>query len=198
METFWTVGVAAALIGNLALLLLMLGLSRELGLVLVRLGPQAPREIRSGPEPGAAAPALEVTSIDGRVRTLRPQDRKKHLVLFITPNCGMCADLIPAIPSFARAYAGLTDVSVVIMGPSDEPNQEIASLLARADIFVASDAELATEMEIQTAPFGLLVDEAGIVQSAGLVNNQAHLEALLELETFTDRLEYRRTARAGH
>jgi len=39
METFWTVGVVAALAGNLIVFGLLLGLARELGLVLIRLGP---------------------------------------------------------------------------------------------------------------------------------------------------------------
>jgi methylamine dehydrogenase accessory protein MauD len=196
METFWTIGVIVALAGVGLLLALTLGLARELGMVLIRLGPQGPREINTGPEPGIAVPDLEFQGVDGRVRSLRTNSTRKHLVLFVTPNCSVCEELMPGLPGFARAYASAIDFSVIAISAPEDLRADVESSLLRAGVFLAADKVLAANLRIHTVPFALLIDSDGIVESAGLINNASHLEGLTEMETFIDRRADRSPAHA--
>jgi methylamine dehydrogenase accessory protein MauD len=130
MTTILAVIVAVLVIVDIALILLVLGLAREIGRIQVRLGPLGARVMDSGPEIGEKAPAFDglIDQYDRGVTVagIRP---RPQLLMFTGPKCSTCKALLPGIKALAKSEKNL-DVVLV----SDGTPEEHAEFLASADL----------------------------------------------------------------
>jgi methylamine dehydrogenase accessory protein MauD len=130
---------------------------------------------------GAAAPVVDVETLDGALRTIgaAPPHGRSTLVFFLSPTCPVCKQLLPALRGIARAEGGWLDVVLA----SDGPRAEHAAFVARERLdefpYVLS-TPLGVAYRVGKLPYAVLVDGAGIVRGAGLVNSREHLESLFE------------------
>ena len=82
--------------------LVVIALSRQIGILHTRLAPAGALMNTAGPEVGTAAPRLSVSDLRGDTVTLGGPASQALLLLFISPTCPMCKELIPVALSLSR------------------------------------------------------------------------------------------------
>jgi hypothetical protein len=154
MSGWWTAAFVAQWILLVVLCVVVVALARQVGTLHLRLGPRGALEIDTeGPALGEALPAVDVRATDGASLVLGGPGRRR-LVLFSSPTCIVCREVVPAVP----AAAGAADlVPQIVQDP---------------------DAERA--FEVPGTPFVLVLDEMGIVRAKGTVNNLEQVEGLVD------------------
>jgi methylamine dehydrogenase accessory protein MauD len=170
----WAVVVVLALV--------VLALARQVGVLHQRLGPGGALALAGGPQPGEAAPAVEVEDWSGRRVALGGPDAsgRSLLLVFVAPSCPVCRALLPALRSLARRERGLR-VVLASDGPRTEHEAFVREHALAEFGYVLSQA-LGLAYRVPRLPWAALVDAAGVLRSQGLVNSREHLESLLEAE----------------
>ena len=166
-----------------ALALVVLALARQVGLLHERLGPVGALALAGGPQPGEAAPALELEDFAGRRVAIGGADAagRSTLLVFVAPSCPVCRTLLPALRSLAKRERSLRVVLA-----SDGPRAEHEAFVrehALADLGYVLSQALGLAYRVPRLPWAVLLDAGGVLRSQGLVNSREHLESLLEAET---------------
>src|SRR5512133_198177 len=148
-DQWLALGLAAALLACGGLAVAVLALAREVGMLRLRLGPDAALEIEhEGPPLGKRSVAIE---------RFRPgPGTEVALAAFVSRGCRVCRGLEPAIASLAR-----------------EP------FLAVQTFDEEADAELWRELAVPGSPYAVAFDLDGVVLAKGTFNNLAQLESVL-------------------
>ena len=174
MHGWWAVSYVVLWLLVIGLALLSLALARQVGTLHLRLGPRGALEIdHEGPPLGEAPEPLELADLDGRPISLGGPGQSQ-LVLFVSPDCPVCHDMLPSLPAAARA-GGLAPLVVADLQPGD-----VHHLLDRVRAPVAP-APLAFERYgVPGTPFAVVIDGMGVVRAKGTVNNLEQLEGLVD------------------
>ena len=183
MSGLWLVSYLALWILVIILTIFVLGLVRQLGIMQARLGPENKNLLitREGLAVGSAAPDIRGSDVmQQREFKLANLMGRPSIVIFISPSCAPCQELLPHIPELQNTWGKKGTVVLCSHGPSE------ASLhLARAHhlaIPVISDVEgtIAQAYKVRATPFAYRLDPNGIVRRRGIVNNYAGLTELLD------------------
>ncbi len=165
----------------LVLAVLVLALLRQIGVLHERIAPAGALLGREQPAPGERAPVYELRDWSGRARRVGgiAHDGRRSLLLFVSPTCPVCKELLLAARSLARAE----DLELIVA--SDGPRDEHEAFVRRHDLereaYLLS-AELGRGYQVGRVPHAVLLDAEGVVRARGLVNSREHLESLLEAE----------------
>lgn len=163
----------------LALAALMLGVIRQIGLLHERSAPLGAMMIDHGPDIGERSPVFNVTTIDEQPllvgRAITPG--RKSLIMFVGPSCPVCAKLLPIIRSVAATEG--TDVILVSDGTQAEHREFLKNHPLNGENYVVS-AEIGMRYQVSKVPYGVLLDQDGVIQSKGLCNTREHVESLFE------------------
>lgn len=180
--------IDALVISNLilwALVLVLAGvvvaLVRQIGVLHERVAPAGALAVLGGPEPGEAAPQLELLDWNGEEIRLggASDDGRSTLLVFLSPSCQVCRSLLPALESARSAEQAWLRVVVASDGEPEEHAAFVAEHELDRGSYVLS-AELGLAWRVAQLPYAALMDEAGLVRAAGLVNTREHLESLFE------------------
>lgn len=163
-------------------IVLLLALSRQIGLLHERVKPVGARMMSSGPQIGDTVFPLEITDISSQSITLTAARQIRTLLMFISPTCPQCEEILPSIKSMQRAEHD--DLEIILI--SAEGDVALYRTLVQkyqlgAFPLVMSD-DLGIFFQVDTVPYGVLIDHEGKVRAKGLVNNLTHLESLLTAE----------------
>jgi len=164
-DSVWHALVIFTVIGLIVEALVLVGILRQLGVIVLQLGPPRHGEVE-GPEAGT-----QVT-----IDSLRPG--VPAVVLFLSSGCDICKPIAAALPAMRRSYAGLQLLPVVV-GDDDPATHAYAATLggdARTDLDT-----LYREWEVPGTPFAVGVGEDGRVKTSGIVNSLPQLETLAEV-----------------
>jgi methylamine dehydrogenase accessory protein MauD len=162
----------------LGLGLALLALARQVGVLHIRLAPAGALMTGKGPQVGEPAPMLEEPALDGAPVTIgKPLAKgRMQLLLFVSPHCPLCKDLIPIAKNFARTER----LDIVFVGDDDVDEQR--AMIARLEMdgvpFVNSSL-VGRIFHVDRLPHAVLIGDAGTVLSKGLVNSREHLESLV-------------------
>jgi methylamine dehydrogenase accessory protein MauD len=121
---------------------------------------------------------LDATTIDGLPVSIGKTLAKgrMQLLLFVSPQCPLCKDLIPIAKSFAKRER----LDIVFVG--DDALDEQRAMIVRMDIaglpFVNSSI-IGRTFHVDRLPHAVLIGDTGTVISKGLVNSREHLESLV-------------------
>ncbi|MFH5774876.1 methylamine dehydrogenase accessory protein MauD [Paracoccus sp. NGMCC 1.201697] len=165
----------------LGLVVVMLGLMRQVGLLHERSSPMGAMITDHGPDIGDKAPEFELPDYFGRSARIggASTDGRPTLLMFTAPTCPVCDKLFPIIKSIARAEK----IGVVMI--SDGAPEEHARFLETHDLgqirYVVS-AEIGMAFQVGKIPYGVLLDSDGVIRAKGLTNTREHLESLLEAD----------------
>jgi hypothetical protein len=142
-------GLGVALVACAGLAVAVLALAREVGMLRLRLGPEAALEIpEEGPPLGSRSAAIGSFA-------LAPETRLA-LAVFTSEGCHVCRALEPTIATLAR-----------------EPSVAVESFEE------AAEPALWEELGIPGSPFAVALDRDGVVLAKGTFNNLAQLESVL-------------------
>lgn len=186
MQTFWTLGIVISLMSTALLMLAVLGLARELGILLVRVGPTRALPTHEGIDIGARVGPFVVYDLDGKERTISPSKSMMNLLLFTSPTCPICEGLLSPVRSFAASYAGLLNVTILSNAEPNDIDRQWSERLGAAGIVLASAPQIHQQMGVLGTPFAMLLDADNVVTARGAVNSMEHLESLISMRIFTD------------
>ena len=160
----------------LGLGLALLALARQVGVLHVRLAPAGALLTGKGPVVGEAAPVLDVATIDGAPLAIGKARGRMQLLLFVSPHCPLCKDLIPIAKNFARTEK----LDIVFVGDDDPSEQQ--AMIARLEmggIPFVNGPMVGRVFHVDRLPHAVLIGDSGTVLSKGLVNSREHLESLV-------------------
>jgi methylamine dehydrogenase accessory protein MauD len=173
VEGWWLASYVALWILVAALSLAVLALARQVGTLHLRLGPRGALELdEEGPPLGEAPPSVAVPGPDGRTVTVGGPG-KRQLLLFVSPDCPVCREVLPSIPAAARA-GGLAPI--VISDAEGEPGH----IRFPAGAPAVTAPAVAANYGVPGTPYAVVLDVFGVVRSKGTVNNLEQLEGLID------------------
>ena len=153
-------------------------LLRQVGVLYERVAPAGALMVNRTLEVGVQAPALEALTLTEDRISIGGAGSKSQLLFFMSPDCPVCNELMPALLSSARAEADWVDVVLV----SDGDQQDHAGYVARKGIplpYVVSEL-VGKSYGVSKLPYAVLVDEQQRVASLGIVNSREHIDSLFE------------------
>ncbi len=165
----------------LGLLVVVLALTRQLGVLHERITPVGALMLNKGLTVGEQAPTLDVEDLAGtRLRVGAPRsDGKSTLLLFVSPTCPVCKSLLPIVKSSGKDERGWLDI---ILASDGDPNEHREYVRANglSNVAYVVSAPLGMTYQVSRLPFAALLDEGGVLRARGLVNSREHLESLFE------------------
>lgn len=159
--------------------IVLLGIARQVGLLHERSAPLGAMITDHGPGIGDKAPTFSIVDVKGQKRQIGGDNAAgdETMLLFTSPTCPVCEKLLPIVKSVARAEG------IGVMLISDGAEEEHKAFLAKHKLdglpYVIS-AEIGMRFQVGKVPYGVLIDEKGIIKAKGLCNTREHIESLLE------------------
>jgi methylamine dehydrogenase accessory protein MauD len=165
----------------LSLLVVVLALTRQLGVLHERITPVGALMLNRGLTVGERAPAVDVVDLVGTsMRLGEPRaDGKSTLLLFVSPTCPVCKSLLPIVKSSGKDERDWLDIILASDGNPDE-HREYVRTNGLGNVPYVISAPLGITYQVSRLPFAALLDEAGVLRARGLVNSREHLESLFE------------------
>ncbi|MBJ39182.1 MAG: thiol-disulfide isomerase [Gammaproteobacteria bacterium] len=178
MMTALIVSNVLAWITVVALGLVVLALTRQVGLLHERIAPAGALTPTSGPKVGEAVDQTRYTTLAGGDLVLGGHHDASRLLLFVSPTCPVCKGLVPV----ARRLASQEGLNLAFASDGDnllEHERYVDEMELAAHPYVLSQP-LGISFGVSKLPFAVLIDTNGVLAAKGLVNTREHLESLLE------------------
>lgn len=191
MEGWWAASYAVLWLLVVMLCVVVVALARQIGALHLRLGPRGALEIDTeGPPLGEAPTPLEVTDLGGRRLTIGgPGD--PCLLLFVSPGCSICEQVLPGVGAVSRH----SDLVPVVVTDADEAEAAAVQRRIGREPATVSSLEVSRVYGVPGTPYVVVLDELGIVRAKGTVNNLEQVEGLVT--TAERRRAARREAEVG-
>jgi methylamine dehydrogenase accessory protein MauD len=157
---------------QIATIIVVVGLARQVGLLHLRLPPQGAGRTDDGPQPGEHMDLGPAVSLTGEEKPVLVPGQLSALIL-ASPSCGVCA---PTMAAVGRLGEVEPDVRFVV-GVDGEASQAIAYAAGYGikDVFAPSKLGV----NITARPFAVIVSDKGTVLAAGVPNTLEQVESLL-------------------
>ena len=154
----------------------VVALARQIGTLHLRRGPRGAREIDDeGPPLGEAIEPIPVTGVDGDSVVLGG-DHRAQLLLFVSPGCDVCRQVLPSIEAVTRGG----ELAPVVITDTGEEQTSATFGRKRGSAPLVASLEACEVLEIPGTPYVLILDEHGVVQAKGTVNNMEQMEGLVD------------------
>jgi methylamine dehydrogenase accessory protein MauD len=160
-----------------ALALVVFALARQIGVLYERVSPMGALMMDTGPKVGSNAPVFALTDLAGHAVNLGTPSPRATLVFFLSPTCPVCKKLLPVLRSSALAERKWLSVVLASDGDGAEHRRFVERAGLAAFPYVLSQ-ELGLAYHVSKLPYGVLLDERGVVRAKGLVNSREQLESL--------------------
>ncbi|MBY6345966.1 methylamine dehydrogenase accessory protein MauD [Providencia rettgeri] len=161
----------------LALVLVVLALSRQIGVLYERVAPMGALTMDKGPQVGDAAPVMELQDLRGRTVSVGVAGPRSQLIFFMSPTCPVCKKLLPILKSIQGSEGQWVDI--VLASDGEMPEHLAFYQKAQLDHFpYVLSTQLGMGFQISKLPYAVLIDESGVVRAKGLVNSREQLESL--------------------
>lgn len=161
----------------LCLVLLVLALSRQIGVLYERVAPMGALTMDKGPGVGEAAPEFELSDMLGNKQIVGRAGARSQLLFFLSPSCPVCKKLLPILKSVAATERKWLDIVLA----SDGEMPEHLAFYRQAGLeqfpYLLSN-QLGMRFQISKLPYAVLIDDAGIIRAKGLINSREQLESL--------------------
>ncbi|TEA76895.1 methylamine dehydrogenase accessory protein MauD [Allopusillimonas ginsengisoli] len=161
----------------LSLVLVVLALSRQIGVLYERVAPMGALTMDKGPAVGEAAPAFELADMLGRPQKIGLAGSRSQLLFFLSPTCPVCKKLLPILKSVAATEKKWLDI--VLASDGEMPEHLAFYRQAGLEQFpYLLSTSLGMGFQISKLPYAVLIDENGIIRAKGLINSREQLESL--------------------
>lgn len=127
---------------------------------------------------GMQAPIITATDLEGHQISLDDLRGRNRILTFISPGCAACEGAISALNT---VLASRHDIAVLLVGgPDREANRAYAAEHhARVPILTPKPGRGKEVYRVEGVPFAFVIDGAGVIRAAGVVNDDEHLSHLL-------------------
>ncbi len=182
MDTTLVVVLVLQWVFMIAMAVVMLALVRQVGVLHARFGP-APGAlmISRGIKIGERSPEFKLRSVDAQEVVIGGADAagRSTLVMFVAPECPVCAKLLPALKSIGASETSWLRLVFASDGELEVQKKFWLAKGLSGHPYVLSQ-ELGTTYQIGRLPYGVLLDEQGVMVAQGLCNTREHVESLFE------------------
>jgi methylamine dehydrogenase accessory protein MauD len=184
MSGVWLASYLVLWLVVLVLAFLLAGSLRQLGLMQLRLGDDPGALITdSGLERGTQAPDFIATdSESGEAVNLSELPATPRLLVFASPGCLSCRELIPGLNEVRKTRRGEFDFLVVCRGDIDSCRAFGRMNRLEAPMVVDTNGQIEKDYLVTLTPFAYLLDHEGRVVIRGVANDWRQLESLLDQE----------------
>lgn len=176
MGGWWLASYVALWALVILLAVLVAALARQVGTLHLRMGPRGALELdEEGPPLGEAPEPVTATDLDGRAITIGGPG-SGQLVVFVSPECPICREVLPGVPAAARAGR----LEPVVVTEADEI--EAVATYARSGVGapVVARPGVGERYGVPGTPYAVVFDRTGVVQAKGTVNNLEQVEGLVD------------------
>lgn len=165
-----------------ALSLLVLALTRQLGILHERVAPAGALMPTTGPKVGELTERLALKDIHDAALDIGGTNDSglATFILFISPTCPVCKSLVPTAKSLVKSESQRMQLIFASDGDAIEQHRRYAQDLDLADYHYVLSEALGRTFEVSKLPFAVLIGADGILKSKGLVNTREHMESLIE------------------
>ena len=162
--------------------LLVLALSRQVGILHERVAPAGALMPTNGPKVGELTQEISLKSIHDQTLTIggASTGNLASFILFISPTCPVCKSLVPTAKSLVTSESHRMQLLFASDGDTLEQHQRYAKDLDLGNYPYALSEALGRAFEVNKLPFAVLIDADGILKGKGLVNTREHMESLIE------------------
>jgi len=158
------------------LCVVVVALARQIGTLHLRLGPRGALEIDDeGPPLGEEVEPLAVTDLDGHEMVLGG-DQRNELLLFVSPGCDICRQVMPSVDAVAKSG----DLTPIVITDAGAEATEEAYRRKRGKASLIASLEACEAFGVPGTPYVVILDDGGVVQAKGTVNNMEQLEGLVD------------------
>jgi len=165
----------------IVLAIVVLALTRQLGVLHERITPVGALMLARGLKVGELAPSVPVTDLEGQALTLggARNDARSLLLMFVSPTCPVCKVLLPVLKASCRSEQAWLDIVLASDGDVVEQREFVRAQGLEAFRYVVS-APLGVTYQVSRLPYAVLIDGDGTLRARGLINSREHLESLFE------------------
>lgn len=175
MEGWWALSYAVLWLLVISLSAVVVALARQIGTLHLRLGPRGALEMDDeGPVLGEHLPPIEASDLNHQrvvVGGGEPQ-----LLLFVSPGCQMCEQVLPGVAPIASS--GRLQPYVITDLDRHETRRAYTNRSVGAP--VVAGAEIAQRLAIPGTPYLVVTDRTGVVRAKGTINNLEQMEGLVD------------------
>ncbi|MGH2546309.1 MAG: hypothetical protein ACRDHH_02875 [Actinomycetota bacterium] len=173
MSGWWLVSYVVLWALVVALALLTLALARQIGTLHLRLGPRGALELdEEGPPLGEAPEPVDARDLDGRPLSVGGPG-EPQLVLFVSPGCPVCREVLPSLP----VAAGVGGMRPLVVSDAEDPGD---SADGGTGAPVVLGPAVARAYGVPGTPYAVALDRLGVVRAKGTINNLEQLEGLVD------------------
>jgi methylamine dehydrogenase accessory protein MauD len=184
MSGAWLASYVVLWLLVLVLGFLLAGALRQLGLLQLRLGDDPGALITdTGLERGVEAP--DFTGIDSETEeliTLSQLPAAPRLIVFASPGCLSCRELIPGLNEVRKTRGGEFDFVVVCRGDVGSCQSFGRMNRLEAPMVIDTTGQIEKDYLVTLTPFAYLLDHERRVVIRGIANDWRQLESLLDQE----------------
>jgi methylamine dehydrogenase accessory protein MauD len=175
MQGWWVASYVMLWLLVIALCVIVVALARQVGTLHLRLGPRGALEMDDeGPPLGEAPVPLDASDETGReVRIGGPG--AGQLLLFVSPNCMVCDQVLPAL----RAVASATRLDPYVLTDESADGLQIL-VMKNPGAPIVSSPDATRLYAVPGTPYAVVLDELGVVRAKGTVNNLEQVEGLVD------------------
>jgi methylamine dehydrogenase accessory protein MauD len=183
MSGVWLASYVVLWLVVLVLGFLLAGALRQLGLMQLRLGDDPGALITdTGLERGTKAPDFTaVDSESGDLVTLSELESVPRMLVFASPGCLSCRELIPGLNEVRKTRADF-DFLVICRGDVESCQGFGRMNRLEAPMVVDTNGQVEKDYLVTLTPFAYVLDYEGNVVIRGIANDWRQLESLLEQE----------------
>jgi len=158
----------------IALCFVVVALARQIGTLHLRLGPRGAFEMDDeGPELGSTATPIDTEDIKGEAVAI---GRAHQLLLFVSPGCHVCEQVLPSVGAVAQAGK----LAPFVITDVDEEETVLTFRAKRVQAPVVAGLGIAQSYQIPGTPYVVITDASGKVAAKGTVNNLEQIEGLVD------------------
>jgi len=170
----------------IVLTVLLLLVYRHFGLMAMDTGEGVQRD---GLSVGRSAPPISGVDSRGKTATWIPGARGRALLVFASPDCGPCVEMLPEISRLSSGSGNDLDVMAVVAGDSGRARELQHVTDGSLDCIAEDGDEGFAAYDVRVTPFAFAIDMDGRVRAKGLANTQQNLTGLLARAGFEDLAE---------
>jgi methylamine dehydrogenase accessory protein MauD len=179
MEGIWLVSYISLWILVGLLILAVVVLARQIGVLHNRLAPVGARTVNAGPEIGDKAPEVSASDLSDRKLMIGQAKEKATLLIFVTPTCGSCIALGPAIKSLWKSERDQLEIVLVSLYSTIEEAGNFLKQNNLSGVTCTASPNVGIQYQVSSPPYAILLDESGTVRAKGIANKLEHLESIL-------------------
>lgn len=179
---YWEISMTVLWLVVILILIYLVALTRQIGILHLRVEPTGARMTNDGIEVGKYAPFQVLTTTMGDAIRLGPDAERSTILLFLSTTCSACASLAASL----RGVIGQTQEQYVLVFGAAEPVDVEAFVVHHkvTSLPVVISPEVVTAFQVNGVPYGFALDPSGIVQGKGIVNTAEHIESLVNTVTY--------------